>query len=52
MASWYHIPKEMILSKNSTTTAAGKLVSGPFVFAKNKALPLLENEICETIYLH
>ena len=35
MASLYHIPKEIISSKNSTKTAAGKLVPGPFVFAKN-----------------
>ena len=30
-----HIPKDIISSKISTKTAAGKLVSGPFVFAKN-----------------
>ena len=29
--------KEEISSKNSTKTAAWKLVPGPFVFAKNEA---------------
>ena len=36
--------KEKILSKNSRKTATWKLVPGPFVFAKNYAQPLLENE--------
>ena len=35
LASVCHITKEINLSKNSTKTATWKLVSGPFVFAKN-----------------
>ena len=31
----YSIPEEMISSKNSTKTVAGKLVPVVFVFAKN-----------------
>ena len=40
------------LSKNFTKTATSKLVSSPFVFAKNYTQPLLENEIFERSYLH
>ena len=42
----------MILLKNSTKTATGKLVPGPSVFAKNQEQPLLENELFEAIYLY
>ena len=52
MASLCHITKKEILAKNSTKTATGKLVSGPFVFAKNYAQPLLENEIFDASYLY
>ena len=38
---------ETISSKNSIKVAAWKLF--PFVFSKNQAQPLLENEIFETI---
>ena len=31
---------------------AWKLVPGPFVFAKNKLQPLLQNETFEAIYLY
>ena len=51
MASLCHIPKEKISSKNSKKVEAWKLDSGPFVFAKNLAKPLLENEIFEAIFL-
>ena len=44
--------KENILSKNSTKTATWKFIAGPFVFAKNQAQPLLENEIFEASYLY
>ena len=43
--------KEKISSKNSTKIAAWKLIPGPFVFAKNKAQLLFENEIVEASYL-
>ena len=39
-------------SKNSTKTTALKLVSGPFVVAKNQAQPLLENLVFEAFYLY
>ena len=39
---WYCKRKK--ISKNSTKIATWKLVPGPFVFAKNEAQPLLENE--------
>ena len=48
----YHIPKEMISWKNSTKTAAWKLVPGPLAFGNNEASLLLENEIFEVIYLY
>ena len=51
MASLCHIPKKIISSKSSTKTAAGKLVPGPFMFAKNEAQSLLENKIFEASYL-
>ena len=35
------------LSKKSTETATWKLVPDPFLFAKNEAQPLVENEIFE-----
>ena len=52
LASLYHILKGIISSKKFTNTAAWKLVPGLFVFAKNLAQPLLENEIFEAIYLY
>ena len=52
LASLCHILKEIVSSKNFTNTAAWKLVPGLFVFAKNLAQPLLENEIFEAIYLY
>ena len=51
MASLCHITKEKKLSKNSTKSAIWKRVPGPFMFAKNQAQPLLENEIFES-YLY
>ena len=39
-------------SKNSTKTVTWKLVTRPFVFAKNKAQPLLENETFEVSYFN
>ena len=45
LASACHIAKEKNSSKNSTKTAAWKLVPDPFVFAKNWAQLLLENKI-------
>ena len=45
-----HIIKEIVLSKNSKKTAISK-VCGPFLFTKNLAQPLLENEIFEASYL-
>ena len=47
MASLCLITKE----KKSTKTATWKLVLDPFVFAKNKAQLLLENENFEASYL-
>ena len=44
--------KRKISSKNSAKTSAWKLVPGPFVFAKNLAQLLLENEIFEASYLY
>ena len=44
--------KEKISSKNSTKTAASKLVPGPFVFAKTEAQLLFANEIFEASYLY
>ena len=52
MASLYHIPKELISSKNFSKSAPWKLVLDPFVFPKNSAQPQLENEIFEAIYLY
>ena len=40
-----------MLSKNFTKTAISK-VPGPFVFTKNLAQPLLENEIFEARCLY
>ena len=40
------------ISKIFANTATWQLVPGPFVFAKNKAKHLLENEIFEASYLH
>ena len=47
--SYYKRKKK--LSKNSTKTAISK-VPGPFVFTKNLAQLLLENEIFEASYLN
>ena len=47
LAGLCHITKEKISLKHSTKTATWKIVPGPFVFAKNQAQPLLENEIFE-----
>ena len=44
--------KERLSSKNSTKIAARKLVPGPFMFAKNQAQILLENEIFEVSCLY
>ena len=44
--------KENNSSRNSTQTAAWKLVLGPSVFAKNYAQCLLENETFEGIFLY
>ena len=44
--------KRKKLSKHFAKTATWKLVPGPFVFTKDKAKPLLENEIYEASYLH
>ena len=52
LVSLCHVTKEKILSKNSLKTAAWKLVQGSFVFTKNYAQPLLENEIFEASYLN
>ena len=41
-----------LVKKNSTKTAARKLVPGTSEFAKNQAQPLLQNEIFEAIYLY
>ena len=43
--------KKKKLSKNSTKTATWVLVPVPFVFAKNKAQHLLENDIFEATSL-
>ena len=51
LASLCHIIKEKILSKIYSKTAISK-VPGPFVFTKNLAQPLLENEIFEASYLY
>ena len=40
----------MISSENYAKTVALKLAPSPFVFAKNYAQPLVENEIFEEIY--
>ena len=47
MASLCYITKEKNLSKNYTETKTLKLVPGLFVFAKNQAQLLLENEMFE-----
>ena len=51
LASLCHITKEKQLLKKTLKTTTWKLVPGPFVFAKNLAQPLLENEIFEASYL-
>ena len=51
LASLYHVIKEENLSKSFAEYVTWKLVPGPFVFAKNWAQPLLENEIFEASYL-
>ena len=48
---WYYNKKKKI-SIFLTKTAIWKLVLSPFVFAKNNAQPLLENEMFETSYLY
>ena len=40
------------LSKESTETATWKLVPDPFLFSKNEAQPLAENEIFEASCLY
>ena len=52
MASLCHITEEKKLSKSYTKLVARKLVPGPFVFGKNEAEFLLENEIFEASYLY
>ena len=44
--------KRKSFSKHSTKTAAWKQAPGFFVFARNQAQPLLENEIFEISYLY
>ena len=52
LASLCHITIEKKLSKSFAKTATQGLVLDPFVFAKNWAQPLLENENFEaTIYI-
>ena len=52
MASLCHIPKGKFVSKNYIKTATWNIVPGPFVFAKNYAQPLLENDIFEATCLY
>ena len=47
-----HYKKKKIHQKISAETATQKLVPGPFVFTKNEAQSLLENEIFEGSYLY
>ena len=51
LASLCHISKGENLLKHSAKTATFKLFPDRFVFAKNQAQLLLENEIFETSYL-
>ena len=52
LASLCHIPKGKFVSKNYIKTAIWNIVPRPFVFAKNYAQPLLENEIFEATCLY
>ena len=52
LAGLCYTTKEKVLSKISTKTATWKLVSGPFLFAKNQVQPLLENQIFEATCLY
>ena len=47
----FYTTKKNFVSKTSIKTAAWQLVPDRFVFAKNKAQPLLENEVSEATYI-